>query len=92
VPVVDQFNQPKPYDLKKPTVLCTPVNKNDVGIKTPARHLRCYQATPTKGQPQHRKGQGMQMHHQFGPEQLDTTAAAELCVASTKTLGARLSE
>jgi hypothetical protein len=89
VPVVDQFNQPKPYDLKKPTALCTPVNKNDEGIKTPDRHLLCYQV---KGQPKHRKVQGMQAHNQFGPEQLDTTAEEELCVPSPKTLGDRLSE
>lgn len=44
--VVDQFQQPKLYDLKRPTRLCTPVDKNGEGIKDPADHLMCYQATP----------------------------------------------
>jgi hypothetical protein len=46
----DQFTDPpKVFDLKKSTRLCTPVNKEDEGIKNPDTHLMCYQVKPVKG-------------------------------------------
>ena len=84
--VVDQFNQPKVYDLKKPTRLCTPVDKNGEGIKNEAAHLMCYQAEPAKGQPKHIPVTGIGVNNQFGPERLDTIKEEELCVPSTKIL------
>jgi hypothetical protein len=84
--VVDQFNQPKLYDLKKPTRLCNPVDKNGEGIKNEATHLMCYQAKPATGQPKHAKVLGIHVNNQFGPEQLDTIKEEELCVPSEKIL------
>lgn len=91
VPVVDQFNQPKLFDLKKPTRLCTPVEKTFKGevdpIKNPTTHLMCYQATPAKTdppQPKHEKVLGTHVNNQFGPERLDTIKEEEFCVPSEK--------
>jgi hypothetical protein len=92
VAVSDQFieaqvpSPPRLFDLKKPTALCTPVNKNNEGIKNPDRHLLCYQANRAKGQPKHDKVEGIHVHNQFGPEQLNTVVEEELCVPSQKTL------
>jgi len=51
--VVDQFNQSKLYDVKKPTRLCTPVGKNGEGFATPDEengpHLMCYRVKQVKG-------------------------------------------
>jgi hypothetical protein len=44
--VVDQFNEPTLYDLKKPTTLCNPVDKEGEGVKDLDTHLLCYQAIP----------------------------------------------
>jgi hypothetical protein len=86
--VVDQFNQPKLYAIKKPTRLCAPTDKNgeDPGAKTHADHLLCYQAKPVKGQPKHQKVLGVHLHNQFGVEQVNTIKEEELCAPSTKTL------
>jgi uncharacterized repeat protein (TIGR01451 family) len=87
--VVDQFNQPKLYDLKKPTRLCAPANKNNEDPNTVmhADHLMCYQAKIAKTdpkQPKHQKVRNIFVNNQFGPEQLDTRKEDELCVPSTK--------
>jgi hypothetical protein len=88
--VVDQFNQPKLYNVKKPTRLCTPVEKSRLPngvpepIKDDAAHLMCYQAKPAKGQPKHVKVTGIHVNNQFGLEQLDTIKEEELCVPSEK--------
>jgi hypothetical protein len=89
--VVDQFNQPKLYDIKKPTRLCTPVldKEHPPGTHTLAKnpdvHLMCYQAKPASAQPKHVKVLGIHVNNQFGAEQLDTINEDELCVPSTKT-------
>jgi fibro-slime domain-containing protein len=90
--VGDQFTAPpKVFDLKKPTRLCTPVNKEDEGIKNPDTHLMCYQAKPAKGQAKHQQRVGVFVNNQFGPGRVDTAREEELCIPSTKTvLGASL--
>jgi hypothetical protein len=86
VSVVDQFNQPKVFDVTKPTQLCTPVDKRSEGIKNPFGHLMCYQVKPDKGQPKHTPVVNIiHVNNQFGPEQLDTVKETELCVPSSKT-------
>jgi len=40
--VVDQFDQPKLYNILWPRRLCTPVDKNDEGIKNAGDALTCY--------------------------------------------------
>jgi hypothetical protein len=82
VSVVDQFEQPKLYDLKKPTRICTPVDKNGEGLLLPDALLLCYQAKPGKGQPKHVKRSGLHVAHQLGLELLDTVKEEELCVPS----------
>lgn len=87
--VVDQFNQPKLYDVKRPTRLCTVANKNEEGVKHPDAHLMCYQVTLAKQQPKqskHKQVVKIYVNNQVGPEQLDTLNKDDLCVPSTKTL------
>jgi hypothetical protein len=83
--IVDQFNQPKTFDVKKPTRLCNPVNKNGEGIQDPNAHLMCYQVKPASGQPKHIKVFGLFVNNQFGPERLGTIKEEELCLPSLKT-------
>jgi hypothetical protein len=88
VTVVDEFNQPRVVDVTKPTRLCTPVDKNDEGIKNETNHLMCYEVKPVKQprQPKHTKVLGIFVNNQLAPEQVDTTKPAELCVPSLKIL------
>jgi hypothetical protein len=88
VAVSDQFiaQPPKLFDLKKPTRLCTPVDKNGEGIKNPNNHLLCYQAKPVKGQPRHQPVSPIFVNNQFGPEVVQTVKEEDLCVPSTKTV------
>ena len=82
VSIVDQFSQPALYDLKKPTRLCSAVDKNGEGFVRPADLLLCYQAKRGKGQPKHVRVLGVHVAHQFGLELLDTVKEEELCVPS----------
>lgn len=83
--VVDQFNQPKVFDVKKPTRLCNPVDKNGEGIQQPDAHLMCYQVKKAIGQPNHNPVLGLFVNNQFGPERLNTVVEEELCLPSLKT-------
>ncbi len=84
VDVVDEFNQPKLFDVKKPKRLCNPVDKNGEGIINPDAHLMCYKVKPAENEPKHIKVEGIHTNNQFGPLQVDTKKEAELCVPSTK--------
>jgi hypothetical protein len=86
VSVSDQFiNQPpKLFDLKRPTRLCTPVDKNGEGIKNPTTHLLCYHAKAAKEQPQHQPISPIFVNNQFGPEIVRTVKEEDLCVPSAK--------
>jgi hypothetical protein len=85
VTVADQFTTPaKTVDVKKPTRLCNPVDKNGESIKNPDGHLLCYQVTVPRGQPKHTARVGVHVGDQFGGEQLNTIKEEELCVPSTK--------
>lgn len=91
VDLVDQFIEAqlpvaKRFDLKKPTRLCAPVDKNGSGIKHPVNHLVCYQAKPVAGQPRHARQPGLYLADQFGAVRLDTVQDEELCVPSSKIL------
>lgn len=83
--VVDQFNQPKTVNVKKPTRLCNPVDKNDEDIQQPDAHLMCYLVAPAPTQPKHSPVPGLFVNNQFGPERLDTIKEEELCLPSLKT-------
>ncbi len=90
VSVVDQFNEsligslgrPKLFDVKKPTRLCAPADKNGEGIKDEGRHLMCYQVTKARNEPKHVPVHGVHVADQFGPEELNTITEEELCVPS----------
>jgi hypothetical protein len=85
VTVGDQFTDPpKVFDVKKPSRLCNPVDKEGEGIQHPDAHLMCYQVKPAKEQPKHEGRSGVFVHTQFGPEQLDTVKEEMLCVPSEK--------
>jgi hypothetical protein len=85
VEVVDQFNQPKLFDIKKPTRYCRPVDKSGEGtIVEAGQRLLCYQAVVPKGGPKHVKQKGLFINNQFGPDQVDTTQSTELCVPSSE--------
>jgi choice-of-anchor C domain-containing protein len=88
VSVSDQFidQPPKLFDLKKPTRLCNPADKNGEGIKNPDTHLLCYQAKPARGQPRHQPVSPIFVNNQFGPEILQTVKEEDLCVPSMKTV------
>ena len=83
VNVADQFGN-KRYGLKKPSRLCTPVDKNGEGINNPDAHLLCYKVKPARGEPKHSKVLGLHVNNQFGPERLDTIKEQELCVPSLR--------
>ena len=80
VDVVDEFNQHKLYDIKKPKRLCNPVDMNGEGIINPDAHLMCYKVKPAEDEPKHIKVEGIHTNNQFGPLQVDTKKEAELCV------------
>jgi predicted dienelactone hydrolase len=81
--VVDQFES-RTYDLKRPSRLCVPADKNGEGIVNGADHLLCYRAKRAKGEPKHAKRKGtIHTRDQFGDEQLDSKAEEELCVPAT---------
>lgn len=84
-PVADQFHGFKTYQVKNPTRLCTPVDKNGEGIKDPDAHLMCYRAIRAKGQGKQQPVKGLYVNNQFGPGRLDAMAESELCVPSIKT-------
>ena len=95
VVVVDQFNQPALYDVKKPKRLCNPVLKDEtVGagetledlLINSELHLMCYDIKPPKGD-KHVKELGIELLNQFHPEiplLVDTKKEKELCLPSQK--------
>lgn len=79
---VDQFNQPKRYDIQKPKRLCVAADKNGEGLKNPDASLMCYRIKPAQHEPKHVKLRGIHINNQLGPERFDTVKDNELCVPS----------
>lgn len=71
------------YDLKRPTRLCTVVEKNGEGIKHPERRMICYQAKRAKGEPKHAPRIGIHTATQFGSGRLDTRKVESICMPAT---------
>jgi cysteine-rich repeat protein len=73
-------------DVRKPTRLCNPVDKNgeDPGAPDHLDHLMCYQVKPVKGAPKFTKVTPIFASNQFGSEMLDAVKRDELCVPSAK--------
>lgn len=82
VVAVDQFNQPKRYDLRKPKQVCVAADKNGEGLKNPDAGLMCYRIKPAEHEPKHVKLRGIHINNQLGPERFDTVKDDELCVPS----------
>jgi hypothetical protein len=90
VSLQEQFEN-KVYDVKRPTRLCNPVDKNGEGIKNPNGHLLCYKVAIARkinglrvDQGKHTQRLGVYTNTQLGPSRLDTKVAQELCVPSIK--------
>jgi hypothetical protein len=84
--VDDQFQTGRLYDVKKPKLLCNPVDKNGEGIEHPLDHLLCYQVKPAKGQLKHVRVVGqIFLENQFGSGRVDTIKEDLLGVPATKT-------
>lgn len=82
VAAVDQFGQAKLFELKKPSRICIPSDKNDEGLADERHHLLCYKAKRAKGEPKHAKVGAIHVANPFGSEILDTRREEELCFAS----------
>jgi hypothetical protein len=84
---VDQFEQSKFFEVKKPRRLCIPTAKefdgHRVDIKHPETHLLCYDVKPAKGELSHERVEGIFVNDPFGPGLVDTRKERELCVPST---------
>ncbi len=81
--MADQFSEvAKVFDVKGPTRLCTPVDKDGEGIQNPYAHLMCYSVKRAKGEPRHQRMEGIWVKDQFGAKQVDTHREEELCVPS----------
>ncbi len=73
---------PQTFVVKKPTHLCTPVDKNGEGITHALVHQLCYSVRPTVKNPTH---PALFLHTQFGAERFDATKEERLCVPSLQT-------
>jgi hypothetical protein len=83
VDLSDQFED-KPFDVKKPKLLCTPVDKDGVGMKHPDGHLMCYKVKPAKGEAKHESRTGISVADDIVIRFMDTKKEELLCVPSLK--------
>jgi polyhydroxybutyrate depolymerase len=72
------------FDVKKPSLFCNPVNKNNEGIVNAADHLTCYTVKGPKLPKQDRPK--VEVANQFGTLQLEVQKPFLLCVPSTKSV------
>lgn len=80
VTIEDQFGALE-VAVKKPSVLCNPVDENgeDPGAPSHLARLMCYKVTRS-GPATSDKRTGVHTRDQFGPERLDLKSLSELCV------------
>jgi hypothetical protein len=82
----DQFG-PRLLDLKKPSKLCTPVNKDGDGIANADVHLMCYQAKiakTTPAQPKFLAHKVLTKNANVGSSWLDVKSISEICLPAYK--------
>jgi hypothetical protein len=72
-------------DLKRPSQLCIPADKNGEGISDPADHLMCYEVRLTTSSPFTAAG-AVFVDNQFGPDAFEAFRPRELCVPASVTL------
>jgi hypothetical protein len=84
--LVDQLEE-KVFDVRKPTGLCTPVDKNGEGIEDPLLHLKRYQIAPAKApaQPRHVR-RTIHTEDQYGEHVLQTLREESLAVPTLASL------
>jgi hypothetical protein len=83
--VADQF-QTRIYDVKKPKLLCTPVNENFEGFQRPLANLMCFSVKTAKGQQKTVPVVGrIVTANQLGTGSLDLLKEDLLCVPATRT-------
>jgi hypothetical protein len=85
IAIVDQFGTIT-VDIKKPSHLCMPADKNGEGIADLTQYLMCYQVRITHGTPLAQAPSVIYTHDQFGPDTYPAFGARELCVPSQVTL------
>ena len=83
------FDITKDFEVKKPKMLCTPVQKTlddgtTTGIIDEQNHLMCYDIKKMKGEPKFEK-RNVFTDNQFGPEDLEVKKVKQLCLPSIKT-------
>jgi hypothetical protein len=69
-------------DVKRPSQLCVPINKNGEGIPDPADHLMCYEVRLTTSSPFTAAG-AVFVDNQFGPDTFEAFRPRELCVPAS---------
>ena len=79
------FGITQEFEVKKPKMLCTPVDKDGEGIVDPENHLMCYDIKKLMDDPKFEK-LSVFTNNQFGPEDLEVKKQKELCVPSVKIL------
>lgn len=70
------------FDLRRPSRVCSPVDKEGEGIKNDEGWLVCYPAKVDKFSTKHVKRSGLDAANQLGEWVLDTIKEEELCVPS----------
>jgi len=84
------FDITKDFEVKKPKMLCNPVEKQVVNadgtvettpIQNPENHLMCYDIKKMKGEPKFEK-RNVFTDNQFGPEDLEVKKVKQLCLPS----------
>ena len=86
VPLADQF-ETKLTDLKKPSLLCNPADKNGEGVADPTAHLECYVSKDTKTdpkQPRFKLTTPVTITNQFGFGVMQIKKPHVTCVPSEK--------
>lgn len=82
VSVVDQFGS-LTVDVKRPSRLCTAVDKRGEGVTDPSASLLCYEVRAAAGEPPFHGPPGpVYVDNQFGLDTLLVTRPTELCVPS----------
>jgi hypothetical protein len=69
-------------DVKKPTHLCVPADKNGEGIPDLTQNLMCYKVVVSSGTPAARLPSTIFTIDQFGPDSYGVFGPRELCVPS----------
>jgi len=75
------FEITQEFEVKKPKMLCVPVDKNGEGLVAEENNLTCYDVKKLKGADKFEK-RNVFTNNQFDPEKLKVEKQKELCVPS----------